>query len=38
VQQTGMHILVVGALLILWGLSMEGKEIYVLLMLALLFR
>jgi hypothetical protein len=31
-----MHILVVEALLIPYGLSMEGKEIYTLLMLALL--
>jgi len=30
-----MHILVVEALLILYRLSMEGKEIYILLMLAL---
>ena len=34
-QQTGMHVLVVEALLILQGLSMEGKDIYILLMLTL---
>ena len=27
-QQTGMHILVVEVLLILWRLSVEGKDVY----------
>jgi len=32
-----MHILVVEALLVLQGLSVEGNEIYILLTLALLY-
>jgi hypothetical protein len=35
-SRTGMHILTVEALLILYGLSMEAKGIYVLLVFALL--